>query len=1221
MASVTLTHAPWTGNMSSVESVSFSLWTRESILQSSLFEVTNARCLTNGVCTPNGLRDPRFGCVGAGTCAHCHKSQHLCQGHWGHIVLRMPVLHIGLVGVLIQELRAICAACGVRGTTASGRMLKRCACGAVQSKYAWNKRQGCIQRDDLRYSVGSILAHLVRGGGNVNLVLTVLPVPPIQIRPPLTVGSRTRGENDLTYRLQNIMRKNLHLGEAMGRMPKHVVMERFDALQHAVSGYFDHDKVGNTRTAQTRREYTSLTGRIKGKEGTMRGHCMGKRVNQSGRCVVTGDNRLRLGEIGIPESIARTLTKPVTVTSSNQALLQEQVRQGIVRYIVRPNGARVDCARSRNARIAVGWVLERSLQDGDMVLFNRQPSLHKMSIMAHAVRVLPHDTLRFNVACTTPYNADFDGDEMNIHVPQTLEAQAEAREIMAVKYQVVSPQASRPVISAIQDTMLGAYLLSSAEVDRASAFHITQQPIDPPYTGRRILSQLLPPGVFYGCADAAAADADAVCIENSVMLCGSFRKRDLGSASGSLIHVLFNDCGPQATVDFLYDLEQVVSRFLSIRGFTVGMRDLQRSKELTRVCVVERQRAFSQCQGGAELDINQRLNKSRDIMGAAAMSELTSDNQFYNMIYSGSKGSMVNITQVQAAIGQQNVKGQRIQSDWTDRTMTCFKRGDTTPQSRGFVPHTYLEGLTPVEMYFCAMAGREGLIDTAIKTAQTGYISRRLMKCLENIVVHHGAAKDGTKMIQFQYGDDGLDAMRVEHQTYAPCATARQEDLDIIQNAPGGPVYHLPIATRRIVRRLGLGLGSESGTVEPDLSFIDNELVRAFCAAHTPLLTSAECVLFCDAVRDEWDKCQVLHGESVGAIAAQSIGERATQCTLNTFHFAGVSSKNVTLGLPRLEELLNLTKHVKTPLTTFAAGTWEESACVVARVKRVSLKVVRGPVQPGDAAALASFWAFPDPGVYAGTPERWVVDGEVDIHVLTHRLRCRGMDVAYPDPLESPLFLHVWAPVEPEPEPEPEPELEPELEWGVSGAEWCKHVDDTIETSTTDLHALLDHVSMETARTLYTNDVHVMYRTYGIEAARATILREVRKILAHYGIDINVRHLLLLSDWMTQNGALTPMTRHGLKKSDQQQPLKQASFEEVVGVFLRAAVQESVDTVDSVSACILTGKPAAMGSNMVHVKSAPVPEPEPDMEVEDLFGDWVATAAPPWLQSPDWAPE
>jgi hypothetical protein len=383
--------------------------------------------------------------------------------------------------------------------------------------------------------------------------------------------------------------------------------------------------------------------------------------------------------------------------------------------------------------------------------------------------------------------------------------------------------------------------------------------------------------------------------------------------------------------------------------------------------------------------------------------------------------------------------------------------------------------------------------------------------------------------------------------------------------------------------------------------------------------------MFSDAVRDEWDKCQVLHGESVGAIAAQSIGERATQCTLNTFHFAGVSSKNVTLGLPRLEELLNLTKHVKTPLTTFVVGTREESACVVARVKRVCLKVVRGPVQPGDAAALASFWAFPDTGVYAGTPERWQlnmdvdVDVDVDIHVLTHMLRRRGMDVAYPDPLDRSgnMFLHVWYRMN-----RMNHSVPPLLEWGVRGADWCKHVGDTIETSTTDLHALLDHVSVETARTLYTNDVHVMYRTYGIEAARATILREVRKILAHYGIDLNVRHLLLLSDWMTQNGALTPMTRHGLKKSDQQQPLKQASFEEVVGVFLRAAVQESVDTVDSVSACILTGKPAAMGSNLVHVRSAPVPEPEPDMEVEDLFGDWVATAAPPWLcQSPDWAPE
>jgi DNA-directed RNA polymerase beta' subunit len=376
-----------------ISSIGFSIWNSEDILKASVVEVTEARCMHNGKPVDNGLRDPRFGCIGDGTCAFCGKNRHGCPGHWGHIRLKIPVIHIAMVTPLLQTLRLHCP-CGIQSKK------KVCDCGKIKDRYTWNKKNLCMLKNGEVYHTTDMPECVQR------FLIRVLPVPPIHIRPPLTIGNTTRGENDLTYRLINIVRKNLSLEKAIAKaLPKHVVYERFEGLQHTIACYIDNDKVG-TRRNNNRREYTSLAGRIKGKEGTMRGHCMGKRVDQSGRCVITGDNRLKLTQIGIPKSIAKTLTKPIKVTDHNLGELKKALQEGKIRYAILPSGARID-TNVNKPKIRVGWTLEQSLQDGDLVLFNRQPSLHKMSIMCHEVKVLPHNTLRFNAACTTPYNADF----------------------------------------------------------------------------------------------------------------------------------------------------------------------------------------------------------------------------------------------------------------------------------------------------------------------------------------------------------------------------------------------------------------------------------------------------------------------------------------------------------------------------------------------------------------------------------------------------------------------------------------------------------------------------------------------------------------------------------------------------------------------------------------------------------------------------------------------
>ena len=302
----------------------------------------------------------------------------------------------------------------------------------------------------------------------VDMLLPCLPVPPPTVRPAIMQGKSIRGEDDLTYRLLQIMRANSKLEKSIDdQRPEHILMQHAEALQNAVTGYINHEKINMGRKRTSKREYTSLCARLKTKEGRIRGNLMGKRCDFTSRSVITGDDNLGMHEVGVPISVAKTLSVPVRVTGYNKKLLQEKLDKvpTIVKFVVRPNGSRVDLSFFKGKiTLDVGWTIERELQDGDIVLFNRQPSLHKMSIMAHEVKILPYSTFRMNLSCTTPYNADFDGDEMNIHVLQTVEAQAEARNIMAVKYQIVSPQSNRPVMSVIQDTMCGAYLLSGDDV-------------------------------------------------------------------------------------------------------------------------------------------------------------------------------------------------------------------------------------------------------------------------------------------------------------------------------------------------------------------------------------------------------------------------------------------------------------------------------------------------------------------------------------------------------------------------------------------------------------------------------------------------------------------------------------------------------------------------------------------------------------------------------------
>jgi DNA-directed RNA polymerase II subunit RPB1 len=889
------------------------------------------------------------------------------------------------------------------------------------------------------------------------MILTVLPVPPPPVRPSISVeGSGMRGEDDLTYKLGDIIRANSNVRNAdLDGSPQHIYNDYVHLLQFHIATYMDNDIAGMAKALQkSGRPVKAIRARLKGKEGRLRGNLMGKRVDFSARTVITGDPNLSLDQVGVPRTIARTLTYPETVTPYNIQKLHQLVRNGPnehpgARYVIRDNGERIDLRfhkRAGDIALQYGWKVERHIVDGDFIIFNRQPSLHKESMMGHRVKVMPYSTFRLNLSVTTPYNADFDGDEMNLHVPQSEETRAEISQICMVPLNIVSPQKNAPLMGIVQDTLCGIYKLCRRDVfvSKEQLMNILLWVPDwdgvipqpaiikprPRWSGKQIISMVLPSTLNLTQFDKQAGDSSltkfhplndiSLHVQAGELMFGLFSKGSVGVNSGGVVHLIWNETGPDAAMKFFNGAQAVVNYWLLHNGFSIGIGDTIPDKETIRAieaAVIYQKKEVDKVTDLAtdnkleplpgmnvretfESKVSKALNDAREKSGEATTQSLKDLNNAIQMARSGSKGSAINISQMTALVGQQSVEGKRIPFGFAYRTLPHFTKDDYSPESRGFVENSYLRGLTPTEFFFHAMAGREGLIDTAVKTAETGYIQRRLVKALEDVTVKY----DGTvrnslgDIVQMIYGEDGLDAVPIEKQRVdiISCSNAAFEakfKIDLMDPTKSIPadfleqaneiagdtdVQHyldeeyeqlsadreflrkakiagweeqlqLPMNIMRIIEsakatfKVKDGASSDLHPAEaiPQVRKMLDELVvvrgsdplSQEAQENSTLLIKAHLrsrlafkrmvteyslnKLALDhvlgAVKTRFLRAAAHPGEMVGVLAAQSIGEPATQMTLNTFHFAGVSSKNVTLGVPRLKEILNVAKNIRTP--------------------------------------------------------------------------------------------------------------------------------------------------------------------------------------------------------------------------------------------------------------------------------------------------------------------
>jgi DNA-directed RNA polymerase II subunit RPB1 len=937
---------------------------------------------------------------------------------------------------------------------------------------------------------------------------------------------------------------------------------------------------------------------------------------------------------------------------------------------------------------------------------------------------------------------------MNLHAPQSYEASTELEEIAAVPHQIISPRHQVPIVGVVQDTLAGSYLMTRPNIqfnvrefmnmmmynkrfDGAIPKPRKGTETAPRWTGHQVMTTLLPPlnlKTANSSYDATKdASADIVNIQEGDVIQGTFDKGIFAKPSKGIIHTTYNDYGPKDTVQLIDTLQNTVESFLVLNGFSVGISDLiadDNTKKLMDEAIQQRKKEVEDILLQVHLDLfdnntgktNQEelegkvfgtLNKATDDSGKKGQESLAYENRMMAMIRAGSKGGVTNIAQMIACVGQQNVEGKRIPYGYLDRTLPHYKKYDDGAEARGFIESSFIRGLNPQEFFFHAMSGREGLIDTAVKTAATGYIQRKLIKAMEDLIVQHdGTVRESNmNIVQFKYGEDGTNATKLEslgfgigklseaaiEETYGLKTVdfttvfaegtdrgADEEPLEayvkevkedrrmyvegMFASGRQGDV-NSPVNLQRLINniRIRYGFTPETRTDLTPAVVLDGikrviaktqpynrlwcALLRTYLAPHSLIVaerfTKSAFEALCEMIVVKNWQAWAQPGELVGILAAQSIGEPSTQMTLNTFHLAGVASKsNVTRGVPRLDELLKVTKEPKaTALTVYLKPEYRESKEKAREVAQdLELTLLRNITSkigiyydPSDEASvvpedreLLDFYrvfenaALAESGSAIGTT-KYMLRLELDREKMFNKNITMNdvafvlknmyenmtgnakLNLIYSDYNSNRLIMRIRFKTL-----EAGIDVIDSLDYfkraqnsilnsvvirGVAGIKSVSFRKDVEKVQNVD--GEYKNITQYVLDTDGSNFLEVMnhpavdgnrlYSTnvhdiYGQLGVEAARAALITEITTLFEeAGVNYRHLGLLCDIMTQKGTLISADRYGTNKKDNG-PLAKASFEETERMLINAALYGEVDPITGVSANIMMGQPIRGGT-------------------------------------------
>jgi len=877
---------------SKILGIQFSMLTNEEIQQGSVASITTREILAGGKPVIGGLSDPRMGPIDQNYICPTDGLNYInSPGYHGMLELVVPIFQVNYLPEIIKTLHCVCFKCSalrfskekhpeilrmppenrIDFASELSEKVKRCGdnitngCGCLQPIYrkegfgkifaVWKEPK---QEDKILEMTASIVRQIFRKMTDMDcqflgynppfsrpesMITTNLLIPPPAVRPSVQQDNQQHSEDDITHFLINIFKINTQLAKQIQNNSSSTKdSEQF--LLYYIS-CMKNNKISKVEPLRQKsgRPLKSINDRMGGKTGRMRGNLMAKRVDFSARSVITADPNISIDELGTPKEIAMNLSVPVLVNKRNRMFVSQLVLNGPDVYpganslVKRAGGNPIDLRYGDRKTLVAGLedgdIVNRHLLNGDMGLFNRQPTLHRMSMMGHRLLIMEHgQPFRLNLAVTAPYNADFDGDEMNLHIPQSLEAQAELRYLAAVPYQIISPANNSPIIGIFQDSMLGCYLFTQKNIhfDPQMAMHllIKAQKIDtellrkPRISSFELLSQILPPlslknknKQFDDAGEPADTSNHVIEMVNGHYLRGLLDSGTLKSCSTGILHRICNDFGNQECAKFIDNLQNIITPYMIARGFSVGIGDLisdsKTNEAITSIIVNKKKEVkniIDQLQLGIfpnnsgrsneeefEAQVNNILNQTLSETGKLALKSLSKNNAFVIMAQAGSKGKDINITQMMACVGQQNVDGKRIPLGFLNRTLPHFTQFDDSPGARGFVESSFVNGLSPIELFFHAMGGRIGLIDTAVKTSTTGYIQRQLIKALEDQCICQDMTirNNQGKIIQYRYGDTGMDTTKVEKQFF-PIMEMTLENIYAHYQPPDDAVFEKTLA-------------------------------------------------------------------------------------------------------------------------------------------------------------------------------------------------------------------------------------------------------------------------------------------------------------------------------------------------------------------------------------------------------------------------------------------
>ncbi|MFH1787508.1 MAG: DNA-directed RNA polymerase subunit A' [archaeon] len=1120
--------------------ISFSLLSPEIIKKLSTAKIVTPELYDiDGYPVDGGLMDLRLGAIDPGVrCRTCGGRLKECLGHSGSIDLARSVIHLKYVPLIELCLRCFCQDCGKlmvddknlkkylpSERAKNAKDTKKCPhCQAPQEKVkvdkptSFYKGRTRIFPTEIREILVKIKdEELKKIGVNPGTarpewaVLTSLLVPPVTVRPSIILESGERSEDDLTHKLSDIIRANQRLWENLNAgAPEVIIEDLWDLLQFHITTFFDNS-VARIPPARHRsgQPLKTITERIKGKEGRIRKNLAGKRVNYSGRTVISPDPSMEINEVGIPYEIAKIITVAETVTDLNIKKLKKSIEKAEeypgANYVIRPDGKKKKISPELKEEIinelTPGYKVERHLQDGDVVLFNRHPSLHKGSLMAHFVRVLPGRTFRLHPAVASPYNADFDGDEMNIHSPQTEEAKAEAKILLDVKRNLISPKNNTNLIGCIVDAITGNYLLGLDNLQKEFANQLLYQAgidhkINKKTTpGKEIFSSILPKIDF---------ENESISIKDGEIISGKIDKTTFGNEDGELIKVLDREIGREETFKIIKKAFNIGTKYLSNRGITISVNDLDleenvinAGKDVIKKAKIKTDEIIESYNEGTleiipgktmeesrEIKILQVLNEVRTKIGNIVKKEFPKSNPVNHMIQSGGGGNILNITQMASCVGQQQLGGRRVDFGYNDRTLSFFKKGDLSPKARGFIDNPFIKGLRPDEFFFGAITGRDSLMDTALRTPKSGYLYRRLSNALQDLRVEYdGTIRDSNNyIIQFKYGDDGLDVSKL----------------------------HI------------------NGQIEP--------------------------------------------GEAIGIVTAQSFGEPSTQMVMRTFHMAGVAEMQVTMGLPRLIEIFDARKKPSSPKMDIYLkkefNNEKDSKIFAEKIKEITLKEIASNINLDFSDKKIEIKIDKEPLKRIKLSVKNVVD---KLNELKFNAKEKGELIIINAPDNN--FREMYKLKE---------KLKESIISGIKGIKQIlivkKEKDFAILTLGTNLKKILELKEVDGDR-LISNDLHEAAEVFGIEAARQLIINEIYEVINNQGLDIDIRHLKLIADAMTNTGNVKGVTRMGII-AQKSSILARATFEVPDKQFVNASIKGSKDNLVSVIENIILNQPVPIGTGL-----------------------------------------